>query len=197
MGFGGENRDLWYWNYAANKDDGSNKTCPTADLDCYFLPHHNCGTLDEIKTGSTGVETIESQNIPPGSNINDGDKAMNAYLFITRKQLWLRRAMYDLKQRFKARVGPESDCTIIHVRRGDIVLDSSTRRYFPVKAYIDLIPKDKLKVSLSCLLCSSLFLSTLTSLKMLHERAQTIVHKFNPLMNYKRQKRIPTTRYSC
>ncbi|KAL3777748.1 hypothetical protein ACHAWO_006981 [Cyclotella atomus] len=29
MGFGGDDRSKWYWNYAANKYDGTNKTCPT------------------------------------------------------------------------------------------------------------------------------------------------------------------------
>jgi hypothetical protein len=118
MGFFGDDRTKWYWNYAANKYDGSNKTCPTADTDCYFLPHHNCGTHEEIYTGSTGVEKVESTSIN-GADITLGHKPMNAYLFMTRRQLWLRRAVYDFKMEFKRNLEPEEDCSVIHVRRGE------------------------------------------------------------------------------
>ena len=118
MGFGSENRTSWYWNYAANKADGSNKACPTADTDCYFLPHHNCGTHEEIYTGSTGVERVMSTSVSPGDEVYSGQKAMNAYLFMTRRQLWLRRAVYDFKMKFNRRLESEEDCSVIHVRRG-------------------------------------------------------------------------------
>jgi hypothetical protein len=122
MGFGGDDRSKWYWNYAANKIDGTNKTCPTADTDCYFLPHHNCGTLEEIYSGSTGVERVDSNEVVPGGDIRDGKKALNAFLFMTRKQLWLRRAIYDFKMEFKNSFGAEEDCSVIHVRRGEYYL---------------------------------------------------------------------------
>jgi hypothetical protein len=144
---GDPDRSHWHWNYAANKHDGSIKTCPTADTDCYFLPHHNCGTHEEIYTRWTGIERIDSLSIPPGSGMGEGEKAMIAYQFMTRKQLWLHRTVYDFKKEFRSHAGPESDCTVIHVRRGNVILDSTTRRYFPVKSYVDLIPEDKIKVS--------------------------------------------------
>ena len=48
---------------------------------------------------------------------------------------------------------------------GDIVLDPTTRKYYPVKAYLDRIPKDKLKVSAALvffilLVCLILYLPT-------------------------------------
>ncbi|KAL7515325.1 hypothetical protein ACHAXN_013478 [Cyclotella atomus] len=150
MGFGGDDRSKWYWNYAANKYDGTNKTCPTADTDCYFLPHHNCGTLEEIYSGSTGVERVESNALGPWSDITSGKKAMNAFLFMTRKQLWLRRAIYDFKMEFKKSFEAEEDCSVIHVRRGDIILDPSTRKYYPIKSYSEKIPKREVEKSKPC-----------------------------------------------
>jgi hypothetical protein len=31
-----------WWHYSANKQDGSNATCPEKDMTCYFLPITNC-----------------------------------------------------------------------------------------------------------------------------------------------------------
>jgi hypothetical protein len=68
----------------------------------------------------------------------------SAYLFVTRKQLWLRRAVFDYKELFKreSNWSEKSDCTVMHVRRGDVILD--TRHYYPVSFYVEMIPKEKL-----------------------------------------------------
>jgi hypothetical protein len=159
MGFGSDDRSKWYWNYAANKDDGTNKTCPTADTDCYFLPHHNCGSHEEIYSNSTGIERVQATSLP----VSDCDvrfvrvgyeKAMNAYLFMTRKQLWLRRAIYNFKKEFRNSMEPEDDCSVLHVRRGDTVLDQNARKYFPIKNYLEKLPKEKLNVSTDTMNCT-------------------------------------------
>ena len=137
------------WNYAANKKDyGSpNQTslvCKAGDTTCYFLPYHGCGSIDELKNDSSvqvllGVE--DKGNVE--SSVFD-DVGWSAYLFVTRKQLWLRRAVFNYKEKFKAATNwnEQSDCTVMHVRRADVIRD--TRRYYPVAYYVELIPKEKL-----------------------------------------------------
>ncbi|GFH44127.1 hypothetical protein CTEN210_00601 [Chaetoceros tenuissimus] len=69
----------------------------------------------------------------------DKELGRDAYPFMTRKQLWLQRAVFDYKQAFKAanNITSNSDCTVIHVRRADVVLDpTSPRKYFPVSDYV-------------------------------------------------------------
>jgi hypothetical protein len=47
----------------------------------------------------------------------------------------------------------------MNINIGDIILDQLTRAYFPVKAYLDQIPKDKLKVSTDLYLLPRIVLS--------------------------------------
>jgi len=66
---------------------------------------------------------------------------------MTRKMLWFRRAVFDYKRAFKKEnnIAADSDCTVFHVRRGDVVLDSSNpRRYFPVSDYVKHMNSSKL-----------------------------------------------------
>ena len=52
-----------------------------------------------------------------------------------------RRAVYDFKRQFKSRYEAETDCSVVHVRRSDVVLhDDFSRKYFPVTDYVQLIP---------------------------------------------------------
>lgn len=138
--------DSPWWHYSANKDDGSNQTCSERDLTCYFLPYHNCGSLSDIRN-NYAIDIVENEEVvlPAECDIFD-ERGRNAYLFMTRKQLWLRRAVFDFKQRFKAKLSPESDCTVVHARRADVILHDGdlARRYFPIADYIKLIPKEKL-----------------------------------------------------
>lgn len=108
-------------------------------------------------------------DIPDGSEIQD-ELGKTAYLFMTRKMLWFRRAVFDAIQTFKrtnniTTVGGDDDdenessdtattnndnnnardCTVVHVRRSDVIFhESHTRRYFPVADYVKLIPREKL-----------------------------------------------------
>lgn len=145
------------WHYAAVKKDSTHRTCSQADLTCYFLPYHNCGSLDDIcgytprefgitidECTGTSVERITTFKILPDVEIWT-ERGFYAYQFLTRKQLWLRRAVFDFKRKFRKKHGPESDCSVIHVRRGDIIMhEQHARKYYPISDYIDLIPKEKL-----------------------------------------------------
>lgn len=84
-----EYRERGVWHYAANKDDHSNKTCPEADMTCYFLPHHPCGSLDEIRKNiDTGrIKIVINEDLPEEGEIYR-DEGIAANAFLTRF-VWL------------------------------------------------------------------------------------------------------------
>ena len=122
------------WHYAANKGDASNKTCSAGDITCYFLPYTNCGPAEEVRRMKKegDVDTLEHSDMPEGGAFITQESGMNAYLFLTRKQLWLRRAVFDYKEEFKRAnsIQRGSDCTVIHVRRSDVILHHDYARRF-------------------------------------------------------------------
>ncbi|KAL9185302.1 hypothetical protein ACHAXT_003079 [Thalassiosira profunda] len=139
------------WHYTANKDDHSNLTCAAGDTTCYFLPYHGCPSYKELRE-ATDIEIIDDESQDPEfSDLVDVSEELGseAYLFMTRKQLWLRRAVFDYKQQFRSKsgIGPDlTDCTVMHVRRSDVVLHGDqSRKYFPVADYVRLIPEERLK----------------------------------------------------
>ena len=137
------------WNYAANKNDSSALTCEEGDTTCYFLPYHDCQTSNakywNERSEKGEVEIITDGGLPFEASLQ-GELGTAAYMFMTRKMIWFHRAVFDLKQTFKesANIPANSDCTVVHVRRSDVVLDSSTRKYFPVADYVDKINSTKL-----------------------------------------------------
>ena len=145
------------WHYAALKKDPSIRTCPQADLTCYFLPYHSCPNLDVIcgftREGFGGsIEECNGTKVERFTTTEQlheievwYDRGLNAYNFMTRKQLWLRRAVFDFKREFQMKQEVESDCSAIHVRRSDVIFhDEWSRKYYPVSDYVNLIPKEKL-----------------------------------------------------
>lgn len=139
------------WHYAANKDDGSNPTCPAADVSCYFLPYHGCGPLSELVASSEILDDLEDvEEIPDDSAIDEEPGlGRSAYFFFAREQLWLRRAVFDYARTFRRERGVSparyDDCTAMHVRRSDVILhDDNARRYFPVEDYVARIPPERL-----------------------------------------------------
>ena len=138
------------WHYTANKNDSSALVCEEGDTTCYFLPYHDCKTSsakywdEQNKTGK--VELVVDNSLLFESNM-DQDPGRDAYRFMTRKQLWLQRAVFDYKQTFKAanNITSNADCTVVHIRRADVVLHAgSTRKYFPVSDYVKQLNKTKL-----------------------------------------------------
>ena len=89
-------------------------------------------------------DTLPDHTDTEGSEITD-DWGWSAYLFMTRKQLWLRRAVFDCKENFRQAnsIATGSECSVIHVRRSDVVLGDE-RKYYPVADYIKMIPEDRL-----------------------------------------------------
>lgn len=70
------------WHYAANKDDGSNKTCEQADMTCYFLPYHNCGSLDDIEENAN-IEFVDNESLFDEGELFT-EMGRYAYAYLTR-----------------------------------------------------------------------------------------------------------------
>ena len=124
----GSKRGEW-WHYAAMKDTGENATCPHKDISCYFLPLSRCRANGEVTI--TGL-------------INDIPKTRWVFDYVMRSQQWLRKRVYD----FLEAKGPKivGQCTVIHVRRADVVLHGATsRKYYPISDYINKLPKGRRK----------------------------------------------------
>lgn len=117
-----------WWHYSANKADGSNATCPERDMSCYFLPLTNCKPNDR-QIDKDGVRMVRKY-------VKD---FLPVYSYVTRQQQWLRKQVYDLSKPIVDKLA--SSCSVIHVRRADVVLHGSqARKYFPISAYVELLP---------------------------------------------------------
>mmetsp|Transcript_1624 Transcript_1624/g.4350 ORF Transcript_1624/g.4350 Transcript_1624/m.4350 type:complete len:563 (-) Transcript_1624:94-1782(-) len=116
--------DNHWWHYAAVKEDGSNPTCDSKDMFCYFLPLSRC------KPGA-----IEMSNRYPNENSTNTLRRKWLHDYATRQQQWLRRSVFDFINE-KAPAIP-TPCTALHVRRSDVVLhDQFSRKYFPISFYL-------------------------------------------------------------
>jgi hypothetical protein len=116
-----------WWHYAALRETGENATCPQKDMSCYFLPLSRCRAKGEIEKDSAKAVTPQTRWVID---------------YITRSQQWLRKAVYDyLKEK-----GPkiQGQCSVIHVRRSDVVLhDETSRKYYAISDYIDKLPEQR------------------------------------------------------
>ena len=168
------------WHYTANKNDSSALTCDEGDTTCYFLPYHDCKTSsskywnEQKEAGKAELDV--NGDLPHEAGI-DQELGQEAYRFMTRKMLWFRRAVFDYKQAFKKanNIGANSDCTVFHVRRGDVVLHpGNQRRYFPVSDYVKNMNSSKLSNP-------NHYVFLLTD----DGRAISEAHEFFPDMNFK------------
>jgi hypothetical protein len=122
------------WNYAGKKD-GSKPVCPEKSLDCYFLKLSRCKPKPENVTNAL-IYKAEG-----GGGMYIRDKLGGwAYEYATRPQAWLRRSVYNYTQSLSL----TAPCTVIHVRRSDVVTDmvSQRRKYHAIKEYMKLGGKD-------------------------------------------------------
>jgi hypothetical protein len=101
--------------------------CPTKNMECYFLPLTNCPPFP----------VPEMHDPTPTQNL-DSQKAGWYLEYATRTKTFLRYRIY----RFITERAPamRTPCTVIHVRRADVVINpfaNVTRRYHPLEDYID------------------------------------------------------------
>jgi hypothetical protein len=117
------------WHYAA-KRDGSRYTCREKTMACYFLPISRCiPSRQRLYT-----EPFHDHSFP-----NFLTQPWRLYTeYLTRPQTWLRKAVYD----FSKSIQLSEPCSIIHVRRADIILhEEFARKYFPIEAYLNATEK--------------------------------------------------------
>ena len=118
------------WHYAAKKGDRTRAVCPAKTMACYFLPVSKC-----LPSRQRLHEQAFHENSYP-SFLKQPFRLYTEYL--TRPQTWLRKAVYD----FANSVNLPQPCSIVHVRRGDIVLhEEFSRKYFPIEAYLNATDK--------------------------------------------------------
>ena len=117
------------WLYSANRD-GSSAACPEKGLKCYFLPLSRCEpdprkAWPGVFYGGKQPSFLDPENIW-------------ITMYATRQQTWLRKEVYE----FSKRINLTLPCTVIHVRRGDVVLDTEwSRRYIPLEEYVNATEK--------------------------------------------------------
>jgi hypothetical protein len=135
------------WRYAVNLEDGSQPTCPSRDLHCYYLDNSGCSKYinPNVKNERTSNQRRDFRNrLWADTTVEAGWM----YDFVTRPQAWLRRAVYHNTQNTtQATVhlkssGPDVSlsppCAVFHVRRADVVLNHAkkVRRYHAIGEYV-------------------------------------------------------------
>lgn len=112
------------WHYAAKKD-GSMPVCSQKNLQCYFLNTTSCDTH------SRPINSRQSFLAGPWQGFH---RDIDYLDYLVRPQTWLRKQVYDFLKPYRL----EAPCTVLHVRRGDVVLlDPTPRRYHAIDEYMD------------------------------------------------------------
>jgi hypothetical protein len=126
------------WHYAATKRRDAPPVCPTGDLDCYFLPLSACPpNPHNVFSERDFWHTRNNHSRQPNLATPASHRWMMDYA--SRPQTWLRKAVYD----FGKTIPLTSPCTILHVRRSDVVLHGvQSRRYHDIREYMNLTDPD-------------------------------------------------------
>ena len=98
------------WQYSA-ANDGSKATCSSKDINCYFLPITKC----EVNHS----QSYQFDKMRPSRNVTQWPWL---YQYLTRGQQWTRRAVANYVDSQRLSFPPNEACTVIHVRRGDIMV---------------------------------------------------------------------------
>jgi len=115
----------WHYAYASP----SRSVCPSNDYRCYFLRLSHC----QPNSGSYSGNLLN-----PKLHL-DKNPGSWYYEFVTRQQTWLRQKVL----RFSSKINIATPCTVVHVRRADIVLHKNRiRRYHKINDYVERMDKD-------------------------------------------------------
>jgi len=136
------------WQYATGRSHRQDPVCPQADLSCYFLPLNRCmaSAAATTQAGRTfaqnrprwnqGPLTAASQArylVPPWKSFYHDESTLWLLEYATRAQTWLRHKAVDLA----ATVPLPTSCSVLHVRRADVVLHGRfSRAYHKLGEYI-------------------------------------------------------------
>jgi hypothetical protein len=117
------------WHFAAKKD-GSQAACPLKSMYCYFLNLTHCPPRND-----QAFQGNATHQFFLGHPDLAGNLAQRLIEYATRPQTWLRKAVYD----FSKRVPLTQPCSVLHVRRSDVVLhDQHSRRYHEMEEYMNV-----------------------------------------------------------
>lgn len=123
------------WQYAAARD-GSNATCASKDLNCYFLPITKCKV--NHSRAFQGNKTVHRRDVKEWPWV---------YQYLSRGQQWIRRAVVNFVDDQRPPFPPNASCTVMHVRRGDVILQKKRftrfRGYHPISDYLNQLPKER------------------------------------------------------
>ena len=114
------------WHYASKKD-GSKPVCPQKSMQCYFLNLTNCAPNRRASNDRKSFL---------GGSWNGFHQTRDYLEYIVRPQAWLRKEVYEFSKLYEQKLS--KPCTVLHVRRGDVVLrDPRPRRYHAISEYMD------------------------------------------------------------
>jgi hypothetical protein len=139
------------WLYAV-KEDGSSATCDSKDVQCYFLPIISSACMNG--QSFVDLDTDGYDNADYGIYHSNSSFPW-AYQYLARGQSWLRREVSHFVERERPRFPPNERCTVMHVRRGDLVLEPENpfaRGYHAISEYLDLLPEERRQPGSSFLL---------------------------------------------
>ena len=131
------------WQYASGvHGSAAHPACRTADLACYFLPLTNCSSSAQQQQEIMGKPEIRYA-YPWRGFVPRGDDVADSYLmpwllqYATRPQTWLREAAVKVAATVQL---PPQPCTVMHVRRADVVLHGKfSRRYHAIAEYLQAL----------------------------------------------------------
>ena len=118
------------WHYAHDLESKVS-ACERKDPFCYFLNITICNNKEEL-------QFTKGRQVRGRNRVSyDQPRFTWLYDYATRPQQWLRREIYAYI-RDKAGIRLVQPCTVLHVRRADVVLHNRhSRRYHAIKEYVD------------------------------------------------------------
>jgi hypothetical protein len=128
------------WQYAVGKPPQLQKpSCPSADMNCYFLPLSSCEPDKHMVSWTLQQGSVTF--LFPWRGFSE--PASNEWLlqYATRPQTWLRKRAFDIAES-TGLLATQAPCTAIHVRRNDVVRHGKfSRRYHRVSEYMSAAQK--------------------------------------------------------
>jgi hypothetical protein len=139
------------WHYALAKQHrrsstmalAAASTCPTRDMFCYFLPISSCP--QQVPPTNDNGTVVQNEIFYPRLAFGDDGTASSRksrwyWEYATRLQTWMCKSVYDYTQhQIRTALPLQTPCTVMHVRRGDVVLHgTSARRYHAIRDYINV-----------------------------------------------------------
>ncbi len=134
------------WLYAVLAD-GSGPTCRSQDTQCYFLPIINPACMANLSISDLDSTGMDNENY--GVFHRNDSLFQWSYHYATRGQSWLRREVAIFLETQGPHFPAEESCSVIHVRRGDVILEADeayARGYHAVSEYLDLLPEERRQV---------------------------------------------------